>query len=191
MNRNARYRQNRPLNRINHFIQARELRVLDASGSQIGLLSRDEALKLAEEKGLDLVEIAALAVPPVAKIIDYSKFLYQQKKKKQEEKRNSHVSETKQLQFRPFIDDHDLDVKLKKAREFIADGNKVKFVLKFRGREMAHQNLGKAVMDKVLEKMADIAKIEREAHMEGRQMVMVISRMSGKPSQMSTDQQSG
>lgn len=178
MNRNYTPRQQRPQNRINHFIRADKLRVLDAEGKQVGILTLSEALKVAGDEGLDLVEIAPLAVPPVAKIIDYSKFLYQLKKKKQEEKRNSHVSETKQLQFRPFINEHDLDVKLKRAREFIGDGDKVKMVVKFRGREMAHQNLGREVMNKIVTKMADVAKAEREAKMEGRQMVMVISRIA-------------
>ena len=176
MNRNFRPRQNKPLNRINHFIQAKELRVLDADGKQIGILSREEALNRAGEEGVDLVEIAPQAVPPVAKIIDYQKFLYQLKKKKQEEKRNSHVSETKTLQFRPFIDEHDLEVKLKKAREFLADGDKVKAVVKFRGRELGYQHLGREVMNKIVERLAEAAKVEREAKMEGRQMIMVLSR---------------
>lgn len=170
-------RRQKEFHRINHQVQARELRVLDATGKQIGVMSRDEALKAAQDQGLDLVEIASKAVPPVVKIIDYSKFLYQQKKKKQEEKRNTITSETKQIRMGPFIGDHDLDIKLKRAKEFIEDGDKVKFIVRFRGREMARQDLGRVVLEKIVDKMQDIAKVEREIRMEGRQMVMLVSRI--------------
>jgi translation initiation factor IF-3 len=162
--------------RINHEIHAPTVRLLDDQGSQIGVLSLSQALALSEEKTLDLVEVAPKAVPPVVKLIDYNKFLYQLKKKKQEEKKHAHLSETKQVQFGPFIDDHDLQIKLSRAKEFIADGDKVRFVVKFRGREMTKQNLGREVLDKVVKELSEIARVEREIKMEGRQMVMVMAK---------------
>ncbi len=162
--------------RINRQITSPTVRLLDAENKQIGVLSLSEAFKLSEEKVLDLVEIASQAQPPVVKLIDYNKFLYQLKKKKQEEKKGAHVSETKQVQCGPFIDPHDLEIKLSRAREFIEDGDKVRFVVRFRGREMAKQDLGRQVLAKVVENLSDIAKVEREIKMEGRQMVMVMSK---------------
>ena len=161
--------------RKNEQIRANTIRVLDGEGNQIGVLSRYEAIKLAREKELDLVEIAPQADPPVARIIDYSKFLYQQKKKKKEEKR-SKGSETKQIRFGPFIDEHDLEIKLKKARDFFEDGNKVKFTIKFRGREITRKEMGADVLKGVIEKLSDIAKVERDIHMEGRQMVLMMTK---------------
>jgi translation initiation factor IF-3 len=162
--------------RINNEITSPTVRLLDETSKQIGVLSILEARSLSEEKLLDLVEVAPLARPPVVKLIDYNKFLYQLKKKKQEEKKNARPSETKQIQFGPFIDDHDLEIKLSKARGFISDGDKVRFVVKFRGREMTKINLGREVLGRVIEKMTDIAKIDKEMHMEGRQLVMVMSK---------------
>lgn len=163
--------------RINSQIIARELRVLDESGKQIGLLGRDEAIQKAADQEMDLVEIAPKAVPPVAKIIDYSKFLYQLKKRKQEEKKKTVTSETKQIRMGPFIGDHDLDIKLKKAREFVSDGDKVKFVIRFKGRQITRKDIGEDVLKKVVDKMQDVAKVEREIHSEGRQLAMVVSRL--------------
>lgn len=167
--------------RINNQIHASTVRLLDDRGTQIGVMPFSDAQKLSEEKVLDLVEVAPKASPPVVKLIDYNKFLYQLKKKKQEEKKHAHESETKQVQFGPFIDGHDLDIKLSKAREFIGDGDKVRIVVKFRGREMTKQDLGREVLNSVILKMQDIAKIEKEMHMEGRQLVMVMSKGSVKP----------
>jgi translation initiation factor IF-3 len=164
------------MHRINERIAALEMRLLDAENKQIGIVSRAEALQKRQETGLDLVEIAAQAQPPVVKLIDYQKFLYQLKKKKQEEKRNAHQSEMKELQLGPFIGQHDLEIKLKRAREFITDGDKVKFSVRFKGREMGHTNLGRELLNKVVENMADIAKVEREIKMEGRKMVMTMSK---------------
>jgi len=163
--------------RINRQITSPTVRLLEDSGKQIGVVSRDEAFKLSDERGLDLVEVAPLAKPPVVKLIDYNKFLYQLKKKKQEEKKHALASETKQIQFGPFIDEHDLNIKLARAREFIGEGDKVRFVVKFRGREMGKQDLGRILLQSVIQKMEDIAKIEKEMHMEGRQLVMVMSKL--------------
>ncbi len=168
--------QRQPTHRINERISAQEMRLLDAENKQIGIVSRQEALQHRQETGLDLVEIAGQAQPPVVKLIDYQKFLYQLKKKKQEEKRHAHTSEMKELQLGPFIGTHDLEIKLKKARGFITDGDKVKFSVRFKGREMGHTNLGRVLLNKVVTNMADIAKVEREIKMEGRKMVMTMSK---------------
>lgn len=149
---------------------------MDDRGVMIGILPIKEALAKAEELGIDLVEVAPLAKPPVAKLIDYSKFLYQLKKKKQEEKKGIKGSETKQIRFGPFIGEHDLDIKLKKAKEFLEEGNKVKFSVRFTGRQMGHTEIGRGKLDMVLEKLGELAKVEREARMEGRQMVMMLTK---------------
>ncbi len=149
---------------------------MDDRGAMIGILPIKEALAKAEELGIDLVEVAPLAKPPVAKLIDYSKFLYQLKKKKQEEKKGVKGSETKQIRFGPFIGEHDLDIKLKKAKEFLEEGNKVKFSVRFTGRQMGHTEIGRGKLDMVLEKLGELAKVEREARMEGRQMVMMLTK---------------
>lgn len=162
--------------RLNHQITAREVRLLDASGKQIGVMPISDALKLATEETLDLVEIAGQAVPPVVKLIDYRKFLYQEKKKKQEEKRNAHITETKQIRFGPFINDYDLGIKLNRAREFISDGDKVKFIVRFQGRAITKQDLGRVILEKVINQMADTTKVDRDIHMEGRQMIVVLTR---------------
>lgn len=176
MRRKNNFKRNFVSYRINHEIRAAQVRLLDDRSAQIGVLTIDEARKLAQEKELDLVEVAPKAVPPVVKLIDYNKFLYQLKKKKQEEKKHAHVSETKQVQFGPFIDDHDLGIKLGRAREFIGEGDKVRFVIKFRGREMTKIDLGRGVLRNVIEQMNDIAKVEQDMKMEGRQLVMVMSK---------------
>ena len=168
--------------RVNHLITSPTVRLLDDRGAQIGVLSIAEARSLSQEKLLDLVEVAPKAQPPVVKLIDFNKFLYQLKKKKQEEKKHAHTSETKQVQFGPFIDDHDLEIKLGRAREFINDGDKVRFVVKFRGREMTKQNLGRAVLNSVIERMKDVAKVDKEMHMEGRQLVMLMSKGADRAS---------
>lgn len=162
--------------RVNEQIASSTLRLLDTDGKQIGIVTKQEALDKARELELDLVEVAPLAQPPVAKIIDFSKFLYQLKKKKQEEKKTSKVSETKQIRLGPFTQDHDLDVKLKKAKEFLEDGDKVKFAVRFAGRAITKQELGRDLLNKVIEKLGEMAKVEREMHMEGRQMIMIVSK---------------
>lgn len=162
--------------RKNEQIRARTVRLIGEDGKQIGVVALYEARKLAQEKELDLVEIAPKANPPVARIIDYSKFLYLQKKKKQEEKRSAKSSETKEVRLGPFIDEHDLQFKLKRAKEFIIDGNKVKFAVRFRGRQITRKESGEQVLKKVIEILGEEAKIDRDIHMEGRQMVLMMSR---------------
>lgn len=161
--------------RINERINAPTLRVLDTEGKQIGVLSRQEALTLAREQELDLVEVAGQANPPVVKIIDFNKFLYQQAKRKQEEKKKAKVSETKEIRLGPFMSDNDLQVMIRRGREFLEDGDKIRLVLKFRGRQITHPEFGYSTINKTIDALSDISKVDREAHLEGKQMVALLS----------------
>jgi len=161
--------------RINDRIFASTLRVLDAEGKQIGVLGKIEALEKARELGLDLVEVAPKASPPVVRIINFNKFLYQEEKKKREEKRKSKGSETKEVRLGPFMDDHDLDVMMRRAREFLTENNKVKMVVKFTGRQMAHPEFGHQIMEKAIGILSDISKVEKERRFEGRNLISMLS----------------
>lgn len=176
MRKRTNTKNNLPFYRKNEQIRANEVRLIDNEDKQIGVVSLREAFELAREKELDLVEIAPQAKPPVVKIVDYSKFLYYLSKKKKEEKKNTKTSTTKQLRFGPFIGEHDLEIKLKKAREFLNDGDKVKFAVKFAGRQITKRNLGEIVLNKVLTELEDVAKQEREMRMEGRQLVVIVTK---------------
>lgn len=167
--------EQRKFYRINDRIFASQLRVLDHEGKQIGILTRFEALEKARATGADLVEIAPQAKPPVAKIINYNKFLYQEEKKKREEKKKAKVSETKEVRLSPFISDNDLQVMIRRGRDFIEDGNKVRLVLKFRGRQITHPEFGKAVIGKVVTALNDVSKVEREPHFEGNQLIAILT----------------
>lgn len=173
--RHKRKPDNRRFYRLNERIFASTLRVLDKDGKQIGILSKYDALRKAREEGLDLVEIAPAASPPVAKIVNFNKFIYQEEKKKREEKKKSKASETKELRLSPYIDNHDLMVIIKKAREFLGDGNKVRFVVKFAGRQITHPEFGENVLKRAINELSDASKIEREKHFEGRQLIAIIS----------------
>ena len=166
---------NRKFYRINERIFSSTLRVLESGGKQLGILSRQIALNKARELSLDLVEIAPKANPPVAKIIDYKKFLYQEEKKRKEEKRKSKGSETKELRLGPFMNDHDLMVVLRKAREFLEAGNKVKFVVKFAGRQITHPEFGEKILERSIGSLSDVSKIEQGKHFEGRQLITILS----------------
>ncbi len=170
-----RQKDNRRFYRINERIFASQLRVLDNEGKQIGVLSKFEALEKARAEELDLVEIAPSAKPPVAKIIDFNKFLYQEEKKKKEEKKKAKVSETKEVRLGPFMNEHDLDVMVRRTREFIGDGDKVRLVVKFIGRQIVHPEFGQQTLQKVLAAVSDISKTERDAHFEGKQLITIIS----------------
>lgn len=161
--------------RINERIPAQTLRVIDLEGKQIGVISKSEALSLAAEQGLDVVEIAPMANPPVAKIIDYNKFLYQEEKKKREEKRNARVSETKEVRLGPFMSENDLATMTRRVREFLDDGDKVRLVLKYRGRQITHPEFGQSIMQKVILAVDDISKVDREPKFEGKQLVALLS----------------
>lgn len=171
--------------RVNERIFASQLRVLGSDGKQIGILSKFEALTKAREEGLDLVEVAPTAKPPVAKIIDFKKFLYQESKKRQEEKRKAKTSETKEVRLGPFMNAHDLEVMIRRAREFLGNGDKVRLVCKFMGRQITHPEFGQEVMKKVIAVLADISKVERDAHFEGKQLITILSPDKKKSSTVS------
>lgn len=166
--------------RINQRINAPQIRVLDTDGKQIGVLTRIEALNLAQSQELDLVEIAPMAKPPVAKIVNFKKFLYQQEKKKKEEKRKAKISETKEIRLGPFMSDNDLQVRIKRGREFIENGDKLRLVVKFKGRQITRPEFGRKVLNSFIEALSDISKVDREPHFEGRQMIAVLSVEKGK-----------
>ena len=161
--------------KINNRIEAREVRLIDALGENRGVVPTRQAIMMAEEAGLDLVEVSPDAKPPVAKILDYGKFKYQEQKKANEARKKQKVIEIKEIKMRPMIDDHDYDVKMRAMARFFEEGDKVKITLRFRGREMAHQQLGMAVLQRVKAEVQEISKVESEPRLEGRQMVMVLA----------------
>ncbi|MBI4084889.1 MAG: translation initiation factor IF-3 [Candidatus Levybacteria bacterium] len=173
--RHKRKTEQRRFYRTNERIFASQLRVLDDGGKQIGILSKFDALGKARAFGLDLVEIAPMAKPPVAKIIDFKKFLYQEEKKKRDEKKKAKVSETKEVRLSPFISENDLQVMVRRTREFLKDGDKVRIVLKFRGRQITHPEFGRNVIQKLIQAVSDISKVDRDPHFEGNQLIGLLS----------------
>lgn len=161
--------------RVNEEIDVRSIRLVDADGEMVGVVSLNEGLEMAREAGLDLVEVSPNADPPVCKILDYGKFKYEAQKKKNEARKKQKVIEVKEIKLRPNIDDNDYNVKMRNMRKFLDDGDKVKVTLRFRGREMAHQDLGMKVLDRVRSELEDLAKVEQFPKMEGRQMIMVMA----------------
>ncbi len=151
------------------------MRLIDANGEQLGVVAIDEARRRADDSGLDLVEVAPEARPPVCKIMDYGKFKYLQKKREHDAKKKSHATQLKEIRVRPKIDKHDLEFKVNRAREFLESGHKVQFNMLFRGREMAHQDVGRGVMDRIIEALGDVAKVERPARMEGKRMTCLLT----------------
>lgn len=178
--------QQKKFYRINQRIFAPQLRLLDAEGKQIGVVTKEEALRLANEKELDLVEVAPQAKPPVAKLIDYNKFLYQLEKKKKEEKKKAKVSETKEVRLGPFMSDNDLQVMIRRAREFLQDSDKVKLVVKFRGRQITRSEFGRDVVNKVVAAVSDVSKVDREAHFEGKQLIALLSPEKGRRNEVTS-----
>ncbi len=166
---------NRKFYRINDRIFASQLRVLDAEGKQIGVLTRFEALQKARELGVDLVEVAPMANPPVVRIIDFKKYLYQESKKKNEEKKRSKISETKEIRLGPFMNDHDLATMIRRGTGFLEDNDKVRLIVKFMGRQIAHPEFGKEIMQKVIQALSNLSKLEREPHFEGKQLIAILS----------------
>ncbi|WP_428849240.1 translation initiation factor IF-3 [Thetidibacter halocola] len=160
--------------RINDRIRAPEIRLIGAEGENVGVVTPERALELAEQAGLDLVEISPNATPPVCKIMDYGKFKYEQQKREAEARKNQKIIEVKEVKFRPGTDIHDYEVKMRNVMRFLESGDKVKITLRFRGREMAHQNLGRDLLERVAEDVKEIGKVENMPKMEGRQMVMMI-----------------
>jgi translation initiation factor IF-3 len=166
--------------RVNREIRAPEVRVIDDEGKMLGVFSVPEALRMAEEKGLDLIEIAPTAKPPTCKIMDYGKFKYENKKKEHQARKNQTVIVIKEIQLRPRTDQHDLEVKIKHARRFILEGDKVKVNLRFYGREMAHQELGMNLLKRVSVMLSDLALVEVPPKMEGRQLFVLFAPDPGK-----------
>ncbi|HEY8190882.1 MAG TPA: translation initiation factor IF-3 [Alphaproteobacteria bacterium] len=160
--------------RINEHIKVNKVRLIGADGSQLGIVNIRDAQTMADEAGLDLVEISPNAEPPVCKILDYGKFKYEAQKKAAEARKKQKVIDIKEIKLRPTIEEHDYQVKLRNARRFLEEGDKVKVTLRFRGREMAHLDLGMKVLNKMKEDLADISKVELYPRMEGRQAMMVV-----------------
>ncbi|HHW17648.1 MAG TPA: translation initiation factor IF-3 [Firmicutes bacterium] len=167
--------------RVNEEIRAREVRVILPDGEQLGILPIHEALKAARERGLDLVEVAPQAKPPVCKIMDYSKWKYDQAKKLKEAKKKQRTQDVKEIKMRPSIDEHDFNVKARACERFLTDGDKVKATIMFRGRELAHIEIGQKVLERLLERVKDICVVERPPRIEGRNMIMVLAPSARKP----------
>ena len=160
---------------MNRQIRISPVRVIAPDGSQLGILDVDVALARAQEEGLDLVEVAPMARPPVVRIMDYGKFKFEQAKQARLAKKKQHVILLKEVKYRPGIDDHDFDTKTRHARRFLEEGNKVKVTMMFRGRQVAHPELGKDVLDRVAADLADVGKIETDAKLEGKNMTMILA----------------
>ena len=161
--------------RVNGSIRAPKVRCIDPDGNQLGVLDTRDALVKAEDFGLDLVEVQPNADPPVCKILDYGKYKYEAQKRANEARKKQKIIEVKEIKFRPNIDEHDYQVKMRNVNKFLSGGDKVKVTLRFRGREMAHQELGANVLARVRDETEEIAKVEAMPKMEGRQMVMVLA----------------
>ena len=160
--------------RRNEQIRARDVRVIGAEGEQIGILPRMEAIALAKEAGMDLVEVAATADPLVCRIMDFGKFKYEQQQKKKEAKKNQSVVQIKEIKVRPKTDDHDYETKLRHIRRFLTDGDRCKVTVFFRGREIVHKDRGQAILERVIEDTKDIGKVEQEPSAEGRTLQMLL-----------------
>ncbi len=160
---------------MNSGITARQVRVVDAEGEMRGVMTVREGITIAEEAGLDLVEVSPNAEPPVCKVLDYGKYKYEMQKKAAEARKKQKVIELKEIKLRPNIDDHDFAIKMKSAKAFLAEGDKVKITLRFRGREMAHQEIAHQVIAKVRIELDEISRVESEPSFEGRQMIMILA----------------
>lgn len=165
---------------MNRRIRVPEVRVIDADGTQVGVIPTHEALAMAEQRDLDLVEVSPKARPPVCKVMDYGKYMYEASKRAKEARKRQHTSQVKEIKVRPKIEPHDYDFKMRHAREFLQSGDKVKCTAVFRGRELAHKELGEKVLRRLIEDLADVASVEIPIRGEGRTMVMVLA-PSGKP----------
>ena len=165
---------------LNEDIRDREIRLIGEQGERLGIMSSAEALKIADEQGLDLVKISPQAVPPVCKLMNYGKFRFEQSKREKEARKNQHVVEIKEIRMSPGIDIGDFNTKLKNAQKFIADGNRVKVSVRFRGREMAHTDIGRDLLDRFAAQCAETANLDKPAKLEGRMMSIFLSPKSGK-----------
>ncbi len=165
------------------MIRATQVRVIDADGQQIGVMPIEDAIKRAEEAGLDLIEVAATADPPVCRIADLGKFKFEQDKRARESKKNQHISEVKEVRLRPRTDDHDLQVRVRAARRFLEEGHKVKVEVRFRGREATHPEVARDQINRIAQGVSDIAIVERAPSLEGRSMFAILARGRAKGSE--------
>lgn len=165
---------------MNDQIRTERVRLVDADGNMAGVVSIREALRAAEEAGLDLVEVSPNADPPVCKILDYGKYKYEQQKKAAEARKNQKTIDVKEVKIRPGIEAHDYEVKMRNARRFLEEGDKVKVTMRFRGREMAHQDIGRDLLARMRDELSDICKVEMEPRLEGRQMIMILTSENAK-----------
>ena len=172
--------------RINEEIRIREVRVTDENGEQLGIMQTRDALKLAEERHLDLVEVAPKARPPVCKIMDFGKYRYEQQKRDKEARKKQKVVTIKEVKLRPNIEQHDFEVKLKNAQRFIEEGNKVKVTIMFRGRELSHPEIGSKILDDIAKALSDNVSVERSAKLEGKNMTMILSPKAQKNKKTTT-----
>ncbi|PYR69796.1 MAG: translation initiation factor IF-3 [Acidobacteria bacterium] len=166
--------------RTNERIRVREIRVIDENGTQLGIMPPPAALAIAKQKGLDLVEISPTAVPPVCRIMDFGKYQYQEQKRTREAKKHQRVIEVKEIKFRPKVDAHDYDFKKKHIERFLANGDKVKATIFFRGREMAHPEIGRRILERLIGELADVAVPEATPRMEGNQMHVILGGRAGR-----------
>ena len=168
------------MHQINEEIRDSEIRLIGSTGEQLGIMSAAQAQRIADEQGLDLVKISPQATPPVCKLMDYGKFRFEQGKREKEAKKNQHVVEIKEIRMSPGIDVGDFNTKLKNAQKFLADGNRVKVSVRFRGREMAHTDIGKDLLVRFAEQCAEVATLDKEPKLEGRSMSIFLSPKTGK-----------
>ena len=168
------------MHELNEEINDKEIRLIGSEGEQLGIMTSTEALRIADEQGLDLVKISPQAVPPVCKLMNYGKFRFEQSKREKEAKKNQHVVEIKEIRMSPGIDVGDFNTKIKNAQKFIADGNRVKVSVRFRGRERAQTDIGKDLLDRFAEQCTEVANLDKPAKLEGRMMSIFLSPKSGK-----------
>ena len=168
------------MHELNEDIRDNEIRLIGDDGAQLGIMAPSEALRIADEKGLDLVKISPQAVPPVCKLMNYGKFKFEQGKREKEAKKNQHVVEIKEVRMSPGIDIGDFNTKLRHAQKFIADGNRVKVSVRFRGREMAHTDIGRDLLERFAQQCADTANLDKAPKLEGRMMSIFLSPKTGK-----------
>ena len=166
--------------RLNYSITAPTLRLIDESGKQLGIVSREEALKKASEAGIDLVEVAAKARPPVCRLIDFKKFQYIQSRKAREEKKKLKEVELKEIRMGPFVASRDLEIRLGRIKDFLTEGHRVKVTVRFAGRQMAHPEFGHELLHKIVEELKEISQVEREAKFEGRNLTLILGKISKK-----------
>lgn len=165
---------------VNDRIRANEVRLIGKDGEQIGVISRNEAMRMAEDSNMDLVLVSPNAKPPVARIMDYGKYRYEQQKKEREARKNQKIVNIKEIRLSPTIDDHDFNTKLRNARKFLDNGDKVKVSIRFRGRAITHKEIGREVLERMAEETADISQVESKAKMDGRSMFLMLAPKSEK-----------